>query len=157
MGNKLKVDIGLGKAAVVNALGNMAAQSLQAGRERDARKEAQEQAKINEIEAFVFSSDYTEFAKQFLGMEDDYKNVVKEHDLDNSIAKAYQARMEKEIHVITATNPDLYTKAKPMFDEFKESLNSSKAAAKKKNIIIWIIAAAIFAVSGIGLCLQGTF
>lgn len=66
MGDKIKIDIGLGKAAAINALGNMASQGIKSGTELQAQRRAQEHAKIEEIETFVFSSDYTEFAKQFL-------------------------------------------------------------------------------------------
>ncbi len=154
MGDKIKIDIGLGKAAAINALGGMASQGIKSGTELQAQRRAQEHAKIEEIETFVFSSDYTEFAKQFLGMEEDYKSVVKANNNiitmgKSPIATAYRARLEKEISVITATNPDIYAKAKPMFDEFKGFLESTDEKLKKKRMRIIIIGAAVFVVLGI--------
>lgn len=126
--SKMKIDIGLGKAAAINSIGNMATQSMQNSHEKEMMEEQEENEKISAIQAFEFSSDSTEFTKQFIGMCEDYKSSF---CLDSDISKAYYNRMDKEMKILMATNTELYTKIKPLFDEIATFLAEAKAKDKK--------------------------
>lgn len=142
-----KIDIGLGKAATINAIGNMMAQSSQNDHEREMMEKADENGKIAIIQAYEFSSDESQFIKQFIGMVEDYKSSF---DLDSNVSKAYYARMEKELKVLKVTNPDLYTKANTFFEEASTLLTTSKAK-KKRNTLLLVIGY-FGSIALIGLC-----
>lgn len=134
--SKMKIDIGLGKAAAINSIGNMASQSMQNNHEKQMLESQEEKAKIASIEDYEFSSDPKEFVKQFIGMCEDYKATF---SLASDITKAYYSRMEKEMKVLMATDTELYNKAKPLFDDVKEFLAAAEAKDKKTTKIALIV------------------
>lgn len=126
----MKIDVGLGKAAMINSIGNMAAQGMQNSHERDMVEEQEKNQKISAIQNFEFSTDSTEFMKQFIGMCEDYKASF---SLGSKTSDAYYNRMDKAMKVLMATDTELYNKAKPFFDEITAFLAEKKEKDKKNN------------------------